>query len=95
MRGNVEVDGVYRGELRGVIRVQVVVDAGAKQSTSLRSLSRAGKSTDKSSFQCPRYPLILDVSGSLKSREANLSSTLAPSRTLSLLSSSPGKVASS
>ena len=34
VRGKVEVDEVYRGELRGVIRVQVVVDAGAMQSIS-------------------------------------------------------------
>jgi hypothetical protein len=34
VRGKAEVDEVSRGELRGVIRVQVVVDAGAMQSTS-------------------------------------------------------------
>ena len=34
VRDKAEVDEVSRGELRGVIRVQVVVDAGAKQSTS-------------------------------------------------------------
>ena len=34
VRGKAEVDEVSIGELRGVIRVQVVVDAGAMQSTS-------------------------------------------------------------